>query len=157
MIRSLYTAATGMLAQQLNLDVIANNLANVNTAGFKKSKADFQDLMYQVIEEPGTATNPGASPTGIQVGLGVKPAAVGKLHSQGDFAGRRGARARHTLRHRPLRRGEPPDHGKTQGADGRHHLFHASRLCRDLPGRTVGQSGAGVQYRTVQPLRRAAD
>jgi flagellar basal-body rod protein FlgG len=86
MIRSLFTAATGMLAQQLNLDVIANNLANVNTAGFKKSKADFQDLMYQVIEEPGTATGQeGLSPTGIQVGLGARPAAVSKIHSQGDF------------------------------------------------------------------------
>lgn len=86
MIRSLFTAATGMIAQQLNLDVIANNLANVNTSGFKKSKADFQDLMYQVLEEPGTAnTQQGTSPTGIQVGLGVRPAAVGKVFSQGDF------------------------------------------------------------------------
>ena len=86
MIRSLYTAATGMIAQQLNLDVIANNLANVNTSGFKKSRADFNDLMYQMIEEPGTqASQQGNSPTGIQVGLGVKPAAVGKVYSQGDF------------------------------------------------------------------------
>lgn len=86
MIRSLYTAATGMNAQQLNLDTIANNLANVNTTGYKKSRADFQDLMYQIIEEPGTATaQAGSSPTGIQVGLGVRPAAVGKMHSQGDF------------------------------------------------------------------------
>ena len=86
MIRSLFTAATGMIAQQLNLDVIANNLANVNTSGFKKSKADFEDLMYQMIEEPGTTANQqGTSPTGIQVGLGVRPAAVGKVQSQGDF------------------------------------------------------------------------
>jgi flagellar basal-body rod protein FlgG len=86
MIRSLFTAATGMIAQQLNLDVIANNLANVNTTGFKKSRADFQDLMYQAIEEPGNAsTQQGSSPTGIQVGLGVRPAAVGRVHSQGDF------------------------------------------------------------------------
>lgn len=86
MIRSLYTAATGMISQQLNLDVVANNLANVNTTGYKKGKADFQDLMYQIIEEPGTTANQsGNSPTGIQVGLGVRPAAVGKIHSQGDF------------------------------------------------------------------------
>ncbi len=86
MIRSLYTAATGMIAQQLNLDVIANNLANVNTTGFKKGRADFQDLMYQVIEEPGTTANQsGTSPTGIQVGLGARPAAVGKIFGQGDF------------------------------------------------------------------------
>jgi len=86
MIRSLYTAATGMIAQQLNLDVVANNLANVNTNGFKKSRADFQDLMYQIIEEPGTSANQsGSSPTGIQVGLGARAASVGKIHSQGDF------------------------------------------------------------------------
>ncbi len=86
MIRSLFTSATGMIAQQLNLDVVANNLANVNTPGFKKSRADFQDLMYQIIEEPGTSSaQRGTSPTGVQVGLGVRPAAVGKIHSQGDF------------------------------------------------------------------------
>lgn len=86
MIRSLYTAATGMIAQQLNLDVIANNLANVNTTGFKKGRADFQDLMYQVIEEPGTTSGQsGTSPTGIQIGLGARPAAVGKIFGQGDF------------------------------------------------------------------------
>lgn len=86
MIRSLFTAATGMVAQQMNLDVVANNIANVNTSGFKKNRADFQDLMYQIVEEPGTAANQtGTSPTGIQIGLGVRPAAVGKIHSQGDF------------------------------------------------------------------------
>jgi flagellar basal-body rod protein FlgG len=75
-----------MNAQQLNLDVVANNLANVNTSGFKKGKADFQDLMYQIMEEPGTsAAQQGTSPTGIQVGLGVRTAAVGKVFSQGDF------------------------------------------------------------------------
>ena len=86
MIRSLFSSATGMIAQQLNLDVIANNLANVNTTGYKKSRADFQDLMYQVAEEPGTqGSQQGNSPTGIQIGLGVKPAAVGKIYTQGDF------------------------------------------------------------------------
>lgn len=86
MIRSLFTAATGMIAQQLNLDVIANNLANVNTSGYKKSRADFQDLMYQIVEEPGTtAAQSGTSPTGIQIGLGVRPTAVGKILTQGDF------------------------------------------------------------------------
>lgn len=86
MIRSLFTAATGMVAQQMNMDVVANNVANVNTAGFKKNRADFQDLMYQIVEEPGTsAQQTGTSPSGIQIGLGVRPAAVGKIHSQGDF------------------------------------------------------------------------
>lgn len=86
MIRSLYTGATGMVAQQLNVDVIANNLANVNTTGFKKSRADFQDLLYQTLRAPGTITSTGNQvPTGIQVGLGVKPAGVTKMFLQGDF------------------------------------------------------------------------
>ena len=86
MIRALYSAATGMEAQQLNIDVIANNLANVSTSGFKKSRADFQDLLYQTLKEPGvSATGTTQVPTGIQVGLGVRPAAVSRIHSQGDF------------------------------------------------------------------------
>jgi flagellar basal-body rod protein FlgG len=86
MIRALYTAATGMEAQQLNIDVIANNLANVSTSGFKKSRADFQDLLYQTLQEPGSpATGTTQLPTGIQVGLGVKPAAVQRIQLQGDF------------------------------------------------------------------------
>lgn len=86
MIRSLWTAATGMAAQQLNIDVISNNLANVNTAGFKKSRVDFQDLLYQTLRQAGVAEAQGAQvPTGIQVGLGTRPAAVQKIFSQGDF------------------------------------------------------------------------
>jgi flagellar basal-body rod protein FlgG len=86
MIRALYTAATGMQAQQLNIDVIANNLANVNTNGFKKGRADFQDLLYQTIRAPSAPTTTSTqNPTGIQVGLGTKAAAVQRLHTQGDF------------------------------------------------------------------------
>lgn len=87
MMRSLWTAATGMGAQQLNVDVIANNLANVNTTGFKKSRAEFEDLMYQTIRQPGsTQVNGQMIPTGVQVGMGVKPVAIQKIFSQGDFA-----------------------------------------------------------------------
>lgn len=86
MIRSLWTGTTGMNAQQLNLDVIANNLANVSTTGFKKSRADFQDLMYQIMRVPGSQTSIDTeSPTGIQVGLGVRPAAVQKIFTEGDL------------------------------------------------------------------------
>ena len=86
MIRSLWTGTTGMNAQQLNLDVISNNLANVSTTGFKKSRADFQDLMYQIMRVPGSQTSADTeSPTGIQVGLGVRPAAVQKVFTQGDL------------------------------------------------------------------------
>jgi len=87
MIRALYSAATGMQAQETNLDVISNNLANVNTTGFKKSRADFQDLMYQYVIEPGAPTSQTTTnPTGIQVGLGVKTASVQKLFTQGDLS-----------------------------------------------------------------------
>lgn len=86
MIRSLWTGTTGMHGQQLNIDVIANNLANVSTTGFKKSKADFQDLLYQAMKVPGSQTSADTeSPTGIQIGLGVKPAAVTKIFTQGDL------------------------------------------------------------------------
>lgn len=88
MIRALYTAATGMNAQETNIDVIANNLANVNTTGYKKSRADFQDLLYQYVVEPGAPTTAAGSqnPSGIQIGLGVKTAAVQKVFAQGDLA-----------------------------------------------------------------------
>lgn len=84
--RSLFIAATGMEAQRINIDVISNNLANVNTAGFKKSRADFQELMYQSLKTAGTVSAEGTEvPTGIQLGLGVKPSAVQKIFQQGDF------------------------------------------------------------------------
>lgn len=86
MIRALWTAASGMQSQQKNIDVVANNLANVNTAGFKKSRADFQDLMYQNLKTTGApSTNTTQNPTGIQIGLGSRLAAVTKIFTTGDF------------------------------------------------------------------------
>ncbi len=85
MMRALATAATGLEAQQLMVDVIANNLANVSTVGFKKSAAEFQDLMYQTLKAPGTSTGIGELPVGIQVGLGVKPVSVHRTFGQGSF------------------------------------------------------------------------
>jgi len=76
-----------MNAQETNIDVISNNLANVNTVGFKKGRADFQDLMYQYIVEPGSPTSQTTNnPSGVQVGLGVKTAAVQKVFTQGDLS-----------------------------------------------------------------------
>jgi len=75
-----------MAAQQVNIDIISNNLANVNTSGFKKSRADFQDLLYQNLRTAGTTEAQGSQvPTGIQVGLGTRLAAVQKIFTQGDF------------------------------------------------------------------------
>ena len=87
MIRSLYSARTGLIAQELQLDVISNNLANVNTTGFKKSRAHFEDLFYQTLRQAGVDTAGGGQvPTGIQVGLGVRPTSVQKIFTQGDYA-----------------------------------------------------------------------
>ena len=84
--RSLWTAASGMSGQQFTIDIIANNLANVNTSGFKKSRVDFQDLLYQTVRFAGTPVTAGAEiPTGIQVGHGVRPVATVKIFSQGMF------------------------------------------------------------------------
>ena len=86
MIRALYSSSTGMQAQQMTLDTIANNLANVNTTGFKGSRVDFQDLLYQTLRTPGTAGSQGTTvPTGIQVGLGARAAATNRILTQGDF------------------------------------------------------------------------
>jgi flagellar basal-body rod protein FlgG len=82
----MFIAATGMEAQRLNIDVISNNLANVNTNGFKKSRADFQELLYQDMQTAGAESAAGNEiPTGIQLGLGVEPAAIQKIFKQGDF------------------------------------------------------------------------
>lgn len=85
--RALAIAATGMTAQQLNLEVIANNIANINTTGFKRSRAEFTDLLYQVERAAGAPNRGGASPVpeGAQVGLGVRTAAIRKLHLQGSL------------------------------------------------------------------------
>ncbi|MBY0433013.1 MAG: flagellar hook-basal body complex protein, partial [Cyclobacteriaceae bacterium] len=79
MLKTLNTAATGMRAQQTNMDVISNNIANVNTTGFKRSRAEFEDLLYQNIKEPGAKSGENTiSPTGVQTGLGVRTSAVSK-------------------------------------------------------------------------------
>jgi flagellar basal-body rod protein FlgG len=86
MIRSLWTSATGMQAQALNLDVISNNLANVNTSGFKKSRTEFQDLLYETIRPAGTPSSQGTEvPAGIQLGHGTRPSTVLKIFSQGNM------------------------------------------------------------------------
>lgn len=84
--QSLYTSSTGMLGMQTQIDTTANNIANVNTIGFKKSRAEFADLMYGVMEYAGTSTSDVTkSPTGIEVGLGVRPTAINKIFSEGSL------------------------------------------------------------------------
>jgi flagellar basal-body rod protein FlgG len=87
MLRALYTASTGMNAQQLNIDTIAHNLANINTAGFKQRRAQFQDLLYQNLRSAGSASTANTDiPTGLQVGLGTRPVATEVMFTQGDFS-----------------------------------------------------------------------
>jgi flagellar basal-body rod protein FlgG len=85
--RSLSVAATGMMAQQLNVEVISNNIANMTTTGYKRRRAEFQDLLYQSQRRIGSASSSEGTvvPSGVQLGLGVKTAAVYPIHDQGDF------------------------------------------------------------------------
>src|SRR3974390_1237033 len=87
MIRALYSAASGMTAQQMNVDNIANNLANANTTGYKMRRAQFQDLLYQSVVQPGSAAGQQTVvPTGLQVGLGTRSASNEILFTQGQFS-----------------------------------------------------------------------
>ncbi len=86
MIRALWTSASGMSAQQTNLDVVSHNIANVNTVGFKQSRANFEDLIYQNLKDPGVLSADGNRvPSGIQIGLGVRVSDVSKSFSQGSL------------------------------------------------------------------------
>ena len=85
MMRALWTAASGMEAQQMNMDVISNNLSNVNTTGFKKSRVDFQDLLYEHLRQAGAVDSTGQQlPLGLEVGHGVRPADTQKIFSTGS-------------------------------------------------------------------------
>src|SRR5579872_6517747 len=87
MIRALYSAASGMKAQEMNVDNIANNLANANTVGYKMRRAQFQDLMYQSMVQPGTAAGQQTVvPAGLQLGLGTRPSSNEIVFTQGAFS-----------------------------------------------------------------------
>ena len=85
--RSLSTGATGMMAQQLNVEVISNNIANMSTTAFKRQRAEFQDLLYQNQRRPGSTSSDANTivPTGVQIGVGVRTAGVYRIHEQGNL------------------------------------------------------------------------
>ena len=86
MIRSLWISKTGLEAQQTQMDVISNNLANVSTTGFKRSRAVFEDLLYQTLRQPGAQSSQQTQiPSGLQVGTGVRPIATERIHTQGNL------------------------------------------------------------------------
>ncbi len=85
--RSLDIGATGMLAQQMNVDVISNNIANMTTTGFKRQRIEFQDLIYQHLDKPGSTSSSAGNvvPSGLSLGLGVRPASTYRIHEQGTL------------------------------------------------------------------------
>ena len=85
MMRSLWSAASGMIAQQTNVDVISNNLANVNSTGYKTSTAEFKSLLYQTLQTRTTTANGEAKPTSSQVGLGVRNSSIDSIFRQGSL------------------------------------------------------------------------
>ena len=85
MVRSLWSAASGMIAQQTNLDTISNNLANVNTTGYKTDVAEFKSLLYQTMQTKTTTANGQNKPVGAQVGLGVRNSSINSMFTQGNM------------------------------------------------------------------------
>jgi flagellar basal-body rod protein FlgG len=148
MLKSLTTSATGMQAQQTNMDVIANNLANVSTTGFKKSRAEFEDLMYQNIKEPGAASGLNAiSPTGVQVGLGVRTSSVNK-----DFEIGAGKITKNALDLQIEGQGFFP----VQLSDGQIGYTRDGSFKKDPSGRLADRNGNPLQPEIVIPPNAAA-
>lgn len=85
MVRSLWSAASGMIAQQTNLDTISNNLANVNTTGYKTDVAEFKSLLYQTMQTKTTTANGQNKPVGAQIGLGVRNSSINSMFTQGNM------------------------------------------------------------------------
>jgi flagellar basal-body rod protein FlgG len=148
MIRSLFTSASGLRAQQLNLDVIANNLANVSTTGFKRSRADFQDLVYQNLREPGSQTGPNSMlPTGAQIGLGVSAGTTTTLNTQGTLQNTGG-------QYDVAIRGE--GFFRVQLPDGTLAYTRSGAFNIDGNGRMVTSEGYAVQPEIIIPANKAS-
>src|ERR1700742_4165327 len=142
--RALSIAATGMAAQQTNVETIANNLANMNTTGFKEQRAEFQDLLYQNIQTPGAQTSDQGTyaPNGIQIGAGVKTAATYRITTQGDLTNT----------------GNPydvavqgPGYFRIQQADGTDGYTRAGNFSLSPQGQLVPQDGMLVQPGIATP------
>ena len=136
--RALSIAATGMAAQQTNVETIANNLANMNTTGFKQQRAEFQDLIYQNIQTPGAQTSDQGTyaPSGIQIGAGVRTAAIYRITTQGDLKST----------------GNPydvavqgPGYFRIQQADGTDAYTRSGNFALSPQGQLVTQDGLVVQ------------
>jgi flagellar basal-body rod protein FlgG len=137
MLRSLYTAATGMEAQQVKMDVIANNLANTGTTGFKRSRAEFEDLLSDTIRSAGPPNAAGgAPPSALQVGLGVRTVSTTRSFGQGDMI----------ATHNPLDLAiEGPGFFRVQRPNGEAAYTRAGNFRIDATGRITDQSGDVVE------------
>ena len=136
--RALSIASTGMLAQQTNVEVIANNLANMNTTAFKEQRAEFQDLLYQNVLTPGAQTSDQGTvaPNGIQIGTGVKTAATYRITTQGDL----------TSTSNPYDVAvQGPGYFRIQQADGTDAYTRAGNFSLSPQGQLVTQDGMLVQ------------
>lgn len=142
--KALAIAATGMSAQQLNLDVIANNIANINTTGFKRARAEFSDLLYQTERLQGVPTraDQGVVPEGANVGLGVKTAAVRNLHQQGSLTNT-GNKLDFAL--------TGPGWFQIEGADGEPLYTRAGAFNTNANGELVTADGYTVEPAIVVP------
>jgi flagellar basal-body rod protein FlgG len=142
--RSLSIAATGMQAQQLNVEVISNNIANMNTTGFKRQRAEFQDLLYQNLERPGASTSASGTtaPMGIQIGVGVRAGSVGRVTEQGSLA-----RTDNTTDLAINGRG----YFQVQMPDGTTAFTRAGNFAADAEGRLVTADGYTIEPAITVP------
>ena len=137
MIRSLYIAKTGLDAQQTQLDVISNNLANVSTQGFKRSRAVFEDMLYQTTREPGAqSTQQTTLPSGLQVGTGARPVATTRIHTQGNLT-QTGNALDMAIQGDGFFQVQQPDGTTAYTRDGSFH--------RDANGQMVNSNGLSLQ------------
>jgi flagellar basal-body rod protein FlgG len=144
MFRSLNIAATGMAAQQTNLESISNNVANASTIGYKKQRTEFQDLLYQTVREPGTPTGPTTrSPTGLQVGTGVRVVGTMRVFEQGTLVNTGN----------PLDVAiEGPGFFAVEQPDGTLAYTRAGTLKQDAEGRVVTAEGQPLDPPIILPL-----
>lgn len=144
MINALWTAASGMRGQQFNIDTIANNLANVNTTGYKKTRVDFQDLLYQTIRVPGARISADARiPTGLQIGHGVRPAATQKIFTMGNVI--------ETQNKLDMQLDNPTNFFEVLDAEGNSIYTRDGSFKMDDQGRVVTSDGFVLQPEIILP------
>ena len=142
MIKSLFTAAAGMQSQQTEIDIISNNLANVNTAGFKKSRAHFEDMLYETRQQPGGATNTGSGVSGLEIGSGSRLVSTTKVFTPG-VVWQSGRELDVAI--------SGPGFFEVQGPNGEQYFTRDGHFLRDAQGNLVTQHGYRLQPQITLP------